>query len=123
MAYTPAIDKTFKANWMVCELLIQTGDIQKSFKYSEETFPLIENLVKEFTMEFSETGIYFTDEAQDGQDFEGIRTNNKKKIWQFDYAVIPISLESIYMPNSKIHKIKRHNLFFEAWYINKWKTK
>ncbi len=72
-------------------------------------------------MEFRQTGIYFTDEAQDGSDFNGIRCNDSSKLWQFDYAFIPNTLESLYSKKPDTHNIKRHENYFETWYIARWK--
>jgi hypothetical protein len=118
MVYTTAIDKTFKDNWIVCELLIQTEMI-RSYDYFPETYNLVEELSSEMHKEFKQTGVYFTDEAEDGEDFDGIR-GEKEKLWQFDYALIPLALEKTYSSPPTTHKVNRLENSLEAWYISRW---
>jgi len=123
MAYTPAIDKTFTENWIGCDLLIEAEEL-RSFtngQFYSHTYSLIESLTYEMNKEFKQTGIYFTDEAQDGSDFDGIRSNDKEKLWQFDYALIPLTLENIYNTKPNTHNIKRHENYIEAWHVDRWK--
>jgi hypothetical protein len=80
-------------NWISCELLIQTGDLRNG-DYLEKTYELVEELSYEMAKEFRQTGVYFTDKAQDGQDFERLRTKDKGNLWQFDYALIPGTVSS-----------------------------
>ncbi len=125
MVYTPAIDNTFKDNWVSCDLLIESGKL-KSFtdgQFHSFTYSLIKLLTAEMQKEFKQTGIYFTDEAQDGQDFDGVRCYNPDKLWHFDYALIPLTLGKLYSNKPKTHKIRSHENYFEAWYIDRWKEK
>jgi hypothetical protein len=69
--------------------------------------------------EFKQTGIYFTDEAQDGQDFDGLRTKDKSKLWQFDYAAIPLTLKKVYSDIPSTHLIIERSDFLEAYYLNR----
>lgn len=121
--YTPAIDKSFKSNWISCDLLIEAEDL-RSFnngQFYNHTYALIKSLTIEMNKAFKQTGIYFTDEVQDGSDFDGIRTYDKEKLWQFDYALIPLTLEKLYNSKPDTHNIKRHENYIEAWYIDRWK--
>jgi hypothetical protein len=123
MVYTPAIDKTFKDNWISCDLLIEAEELRNfsNGQYHSYTYDLIKSLAIEMQKEFKQTGIYFTDEVQDGSDFDGIRENNKKKLWQFDYALIPLTLEKIYSAKPETHNIRRQENYMEAWYADRWK--
>ncbi|GGH45560.1 hypothetical protein IA57_04125 [Mangrovimonas yunxiaonensis] len=125
MAWTPAIDKTFKNNWISCDLLIETETIRnfENGNYKELTFELIKKLVKEMAKEFSETGIYFTDEAQDGEDFDGIRTIDQNKLWNFDYALIPKKLKELYGENPKNYNINETDNWIESWNSDNWNEK
>jgi len=125
MVYTPAIDGTFKDNWICCELLIEAEEL-RSFEdgqFRSYTYDFVKALTFEMHKEFKQTGIYFTDEAQDGSDFDGIRCNDFTKLWQFDYALIPTTLDNLYSRKPETHNTKRHENYFEAWYIDQWKEK
>lgn len=125
MAYTPTIDETFVENWICCELLIEAEELRSFIdgRFHSYTYDLVKSLTFEMQKEFKQTGIYFTDEAQDGSDFEGIRYNDLAKLWQFDYAVIPSTLEKFYSNKPTTHNIKRHDNYFETWHIDRWQEK
>jgi len=122
MAWTPAIDDTFKDNWISCDLLIETEMIRdyKSGNYKDFTFSLIKRLVKEMATEFDQTGIYFTDEAQDGEDFDGIRTTDRNKLWNFDYAIIPKKLKELYGEKPMNYKSNETDNWIESWNSDNW---
>jgi hypothetical protein len=124
-ALTPAIDKTFKGNWISCELLIETGMIRnfENGNYYESSFEFIRNLVNEIATEFNQTGIYFTDEAQDGEDFDGIRTTDRNKLWNFDYALIPNKLKELYGEKPNNYKIYETGNWIESWNSDNWNEK
>ena len=42
-----------------------------------------------FSKIFQETGVYVTNEMQDGEAFIGIVGGLEEKLWEFDYAIIP----------------------------------
>jgi len=125
MGYTTAIDRTFIDNWICCDLLIETAELRDftDGQFSDPAYDLVELLTLEMQKEFKQTVIYFTDEAQDGSDFDGIRSNDLTKLWQFDYALIPETFANLYSDKPMTHKLKRHDNYFETWNINKWKRK
>ncbi|MBO9702256.1 MAG: hypothetical protein J7604_18750 [Sporocytophaga sp.] len=104
MVHTPALGPSFKDNWICCDLLIETEDLRGA-EYFEKSYDLVESLSFEMFKEFRYTGVYFTDEAQDGQDFDGLRTNDKSKLWKFDYALIPLSLKHLYNDVPITHEV------------------
>jgi hypothetical protein len=125
MVYTKGLDKTFRDHWIVADLLIDAG-LLRDFRTGEfytETYGFVKSLTKELAKEFCQTGIYFTDEAQDGEDFDGIRMNDPKKLWQFDYAIIPKGLINLYKNKPDSHEIIETNDYFESWFIQRWKAK
>jgi hypothetical protein len=71
MGWTPEIDDTFKDNWVSCDLLIEADKLRGSEtgEFFDETYKLVKTLAWEMQKEFQQTGVYFTDEAQDAQDF------------------------------------------------------
>ena len=123
MAYTPEIDDTFKDNWIVCEFLIEAEKLRsfENGEFYDTTYQLVKFLTLEMQKEFKQTGVYFTDEAQDGKDFDGIRNNDFARLWQFDYALIPFELESFYISKPENFGMKKGKNGFELWNMDRWK--
>jgi hypothetical protein len=69
----------------------------------------------ELHQEFQESGIYFTDEAQDGNDFNGIRTNNFSLLWNFYAALIPNTLKKKYVNVPSNFQIIAGDEVIKAW--------
>lgn len=122
LGYTPDLDDAFKENWLQCDLLIEAEKLRsfKTGEFHEQTYNIVKSLCLAMQKEFHQTGVYFTDEAQDGEDFDGIRCRDANKLWQFDYALIPNSLIPLYSDIPNTHVIKQHEYFMEAWYISRW---
>ena len=125
MVYTPNMDSTFKDYWICCDLLVESEKLRssKTGEFYDSTYDLIESLAKEMQSEFKQTGIYFADEAQDGQDFDAIRNNDYSKLWQFDYALIPSTLDNLYSRPPQTHKVMRLENYLKSWYIDRWEIK
>jgi hypothetical protein len=128
MGWTSSIDPTFKDNWISCDLLIETENLRSLNSsngdiYYPYVFELINSISKELAKEFHQTGIYFTDEGQDGQDFGGITKKDKSKLWQFDYALIPFSLETIYSEVPTNYLVRKREKFIEALRMEVWGKK
>jgi len=125
MVYTKGLDKTFRDNWIVADLLIETERLRdfRTGEFKAETYGLVKSLTKEFATEFCHTGTYFTDEAQDGEDFDGIRIPDPTKLWQFDYSIIPKGLIDLYKTKPDSHEIIETNDYFESWFTKRWKDK
>jgi len=125
MVYTAAIDTPIEDNWISCELLILSEEL-RSFddgKFYRHTYELVKALTFEMQKEFNKTGIYFTDEAQDGSDFSAIRHHDATKLWQFDYALIPNNLDKFYSDKPKTHEILKQEKYNEAWLVERWTEK
>lgn len=125
VAWTPAIDESFEENWISCDLLIESENIRNHINgyYKDIAFPLVKKLVKEMSIEFYQTGIYFTDEAQDGRDFNGIRTNGNEELWSFDYALIPNKLTELYRDKPYNYGVNKTDNWIESWNLENWKVK
>lgn len=121
MICTPAIDSSFTDNWIICELLIGTKDLRNG-EYFEKTYNMVQELTFEMQKEFKQTGTYFTDEAQDGKDFAGLRMKDKSKLWQFDYALIPLTLKDIYAEMPTTHAIIERADLLEAYHKEIWRN-
>jgi hypothetical protein len=120
--YTSAVDRTFAEDWISCEFLIETSEL-KDFdgKLHDYSYDLIRKLSLEMQSEFRHTGVYFTNQSQDGSDFDGIRCGDSSKLWQFDYALIPLALADIYKNKPYTHGLKQHGNYLEIWDIEHWK--
>jgi hypothetical protein len=122
LVYTQALDGTFKDNWICCDLLIETKELQifLNGQFHINTYDFIRSLTFEMQREFKYLGVYFTDEAQDGSDFDGIRCKDPAKLWQFDYALIPNELNNLYSIRPEAFKIKQHENYLEVWNVERW---
>ncbi len=121
--WTPKVDPTLKSNWVSCDLLIETDELIANYatgEFREYTFDFIEQLTFEMTSNFG-TPTFFTNEADDGEPSEGLRTNNPFKLWSFDYALIPIELKSIYSTPPHTHQSRTNGQFLQCWKIKLWK--
>lgn len=121
--YSSVTDPTFTHNWICCELLMESEFLRNRTdgKNYYHVLSLVRNLAKEMFKEFSQP-VFFTDEAQDGEDFDGIRTIDKNNLWNFDYAVIPLSLQTLYDTIPRTHRISMHDSYIEAFYCDNWET-
>jgi len=83
--YSPDIDSTFQDNWLCCELLIRTDEIWDSAveKFHPDVFGAIRSIALEMRQVFAENPIFFSDEGQDGSDFDGLRCGQPEKLWKF----------------------------------------
>ncbi len=97
LPYTTAFE-SFASNWVGCLLLIRTGDLKNGIDggYKKGINEFVTMLMISMQKEFPDLPIYFADEAQEGSDFDGIRCNDLEKLWQFDFAIIPSPLYSVY---------------------------
>ena len=122
MVYTKAHGDSFQNNWICCDLLIESSDLRDNncAAYYEDGCVFVKQLVTEMARQFNQTGIYFTDEAQDGEDFDGLREKNSSKLWKFDYALIPNKLKEPYSSIPETHKVKENENHNECWYASRW---
>ena len=119
--YTSEIDPSFDGNWIACDLLIESSEILTyNSKYKLGVFELVKALVQEMQKEFTQNGVYFTDEGQDGQDFFALIENNKSKLWQFEYAVLPLSFKELYADVPANYLVKTKEGLIEALRVAVW---
>ena len=93
VGYTPDAFPGQDRGWLEVGMLFETEDLQTGSSFSTWAYkpglgPAIWNLMTHFGPAFSEVGIFFTDEAQDGQALEGLIEDSEAR-WQFDLAWIP----------------------------------
>lgn len=121
MVYCKGLDQSFTTYWMSFQLLIRTSDVYDNISYAyKDVFRQVEQLCKLVAQKFTQTGVYFADEAQDGSDFDGIRNNEKSKLWQFDYAILPLKLQELYGNVPITHTIKEESGAVIAWNKHIW---
>jgi hypothetical protein len=90
--------------WLEVGMLFETEDLQTGSSFSAWEYrpglgPAIWNLMMHFGPAFSDLGVFFTDEAQDGQPLEGIVENTDAR-WQFDLAWIPETKAHLFPPRA-----------------------
>ncbi len=120
---TPAIDSSLKSNWISYDLLIETSELMEDYvngKFQEQTFNLVEQLTLAMASMFG-TATYFTNEADDGEPSNGLRTNNPGQLWKFDYALIPPELSNLYITPPKSHLTRSNEQFTECWKAKLWR--
>lgn len=120
--YTPAVDDIFTETWMECSFLIESTQLRhpEGGTFYAHTYDLVKSISLAMHNEFRHTGVYFTDEIQDGRDFEGIVSKDKTRLWQFDYALIPSALNVYYADCPATHQIAKHSSYLEAWQAKTW---
>lgn len=79
------------------ELLIMVKpEVQTSFDFNSECEKVFFNIMSMFSKIFQETGVYVTNEMQDGEAFLGLVSRKEEKFWEFDYAIIPSHHNRLY---------------------------
>ena len=112
-------------NYLACEFLMEAEDLRslRMWRYYPSSFDLIRALAREMFNAFKNSIIYFTDEAQDGQDFEHLCLKKDEPLWKFDYALVPIELQNIYANPPQSHQVFSNSDFFEVFFKDKWEVK
>ena len=123
--WTPKVDPTLRSNWISCDLLIESDELIDNYstgQFREYTFDFVEHLAFEMTNNLG-TPTYFTNEADDGEPFDGLRTANQNELWSFDYALIPVELSNLYSTPPDTHQIRMNGQFLECWKTELWRSK
>ena len=125
MVLTPQIDSSLTSNGLVCDLLVETDELIEDYasgKFRNYAFDFVELLSAEMIRNLG-TAVYFTNEADDGEPFDGYRTNNLNKLWKFDYALIPIQQSDSYSTPPNSHQIRTNGQYLECWKTELWRTR
>jgi hypothetical protein len=77
-----------KEPWVEILLRIKPEE-QINEEYESELENIIWEIMSIISGEFQETGVYGTNEMQDGEAFIGLAANLKEKLWAFNRAIIP----------------------------------
>jgi hypothetical protein len=109
LGFTPEFAPGQGRAWLELGMLFETEELQtgssfSTWEYKPGLGSAIWNLMTHFGPAFSEVGIFFTDEVQDGQPLEGIVEGTDAR-WQFDLAWIPESNAPLFplRPDAFIH--------------------
>lgn len=116
---TPYVFTELQKNVVELALFFETDHIIDDYinaHLKKEWQPLIWNVICLFHKHFSETAIYFTDEATDGQPWEALISKQiQSNYWSFDAAIIPnqLDMDNIQPPQSIFYTETRidHTVF------------
>ncbi|WP_238557890.1 hypothetical protein [Paenibacillus shenyangensis] len=99
MGWTPAVIPELTTNWMERAILLWTEEIEMDHVTGEikETYrSLLWQMMCALAEEFTQTGVYFTNEVTDGLPWEAIVKKQYESLYVFDAAIIPKSLHTVY---------------------------
>jgi len=99
MGWTPAVIPELTTNWMEIAILLWTEEIEMDHVTGEikETYrSLLWQMMCALAEEFTQTGVYFTNEVTDGLPWEAIVKKQYESLYVFDAAIIPKSLHTVY---------------------------
>jgi len=110
MGWTPEVIEELNESWLEIDLLLWTEEIELDYRMGQLKDPyklIIWDLLEGISNRFTETGVYFTNEATDGKPWESLIMNNENELWSFDAAIIPIFLFE------KYKDINEENFFYD----------
>lgn len=83
--------------WLEVSLLFLTVEIENRMgQLIDEHKSFIWETMVKLSKEFTESGVYFTNEVTDGRPWEALMCGEKEGIWEFDAAIVPKSLFTKY---------------------------
>ncbi|NRF94835.1 hypothetical protein HQN89_28500 [Paenibacillus frigoriresistens] len=95
--WTPEVRKELQDTWLEVSLLFLTVEIENRIgQLKDEHKSLIWAMMEKFSKEFTESGVYFTNEATDGRPWEALICGENEDKWEFDAAILPENLSQIY---------------------------
>ena len=105
-----------KESWVEILLLIKPEE-QINTAYESELENILWGIMSIFSEKFQETGVYATNEMNDGEAFIGLAANLKEKLWAFNRAIIPYHHHLFYqnMPDD----FNRYSVSHGLGYIRK----
>jgi len=100
MGWTFEEKKEPQDTWLEVSLLFWTEEIEfHQTGLKDEHKSLLWAIMEKFSKEFTESGVYFTNEVTDGKPWEALMLEEKEGIWAFDAAILPEYLFSVYKEN------------------------
>ncbi|MCC3649378.1 hypothetical protein JGK52_22285 [Cytobacillus oceanisediminis] len=81
--------------WVELLVMVKLKDQSYTNDFSNLEKVLVK-IMSLFNETFQETGVYITNEMQDGEAFIGLLGNGDEKLWAFDCAIIPLHYYPLY---------------------------
>ncbi|MCU6793381.1 hypothetical protein OB236_14840 [Paenibacillus sp. WQ 127069] len=126
--WTPQEIKELQDTWIEVSLLFLTVEIENRIgQIKDEHKPLVWAMMEKFSKEFTESGVFFTNEVSDGRPWEALISGEKEGIWEFDAAILPEFLSHTYKdcPTEMFISINANTIFVarkSIWRTEPWLT-
>jgi hypothetical protein len=101
--------KVLDEPWVELLIMVKPEDRITS-EYETECEEVLFKIMSMLSEVFQDTGVFITNEMQDGEAFLGFVTNREDMYWKFDYAIIPSHLNELYknIPKEFIKNSRPH---------------
>ena len=102
MGWNPETYPASARSWVQLDLIFESAEIEDASEFPERLrfHPHLAaglwSAVAAFARAFPEAGVFLTNEATDGEPWEGTIEKDARKIWSFDLAVVQASQAAIY---------------------------
>jgi len=126
--WTPKERKELQDTWIEVSLLFLTVEIENRIgQIKDEHKPLVWAMMEKFSKEFTESGVFFTNEVTDGRPWWTLISEENEGIWEFDAAILPEFLSHRYKdcPTEMFININANTIFFarkSIWRTEPWLT-
>lgn len=112
---------------IICTLVLKFAD--QGSKFDGNAYAAIHEIALLLFHEFkTRPVILLMDESKKkfppGDTWEPVELSIYKKMlnpWNFDYAILPRSLDEVYETIKETHMVKKHENYIESWRMNTWK--
>ncbi len=113
LGWTPKVVPQLSNHCIELDILLETEKIEDQsrfpqLRYRRPVQEFVWYIMEEASMLFSDYGVFFTDESQDGKPWEGILENDPGKAWHFELAIITPSYASRYQPIQRDYFAREH---------------
>lgn len=128
MGWTPEVFRELQEPWLEVSLLFWTEEIELDYKtgqLKDEFKYVVWVMMKKFSEEFKESGVYFTNEVTGGKPWEALMCGEKKEVWAFDAAILPGHLLNTYKdaPEDMFINMNEHIMYVarkSVWIAEPW---
>ncbi|WP_042203227.1 hypothetical protein [Paenibacillus camerounensis] len=110
MLWTPQVISELQESWLEVSLLFGSEEIvfnSSTGQLKDEHKSLLWAMMKHFSEQFKESGVYFTNEATDGRPWEALVCGAQDNMWAFDAAILPKHLFDVYRDSPKEMYLKK----------------
>lgn len=101
LGWTPQVFSKLSESWLEIDLLFETEQLVDDYstgRLKKEVEKVIWDIMNIFSVHFTETGVYLTDEVTDNNPWEAL-IGEKVGIWTFDAAIVPLKIIKFYKKN------------------------